>query len=277
MNKTGVFALLIISSLQTAGWATDPFDNWANPNGGYAVAYPLYYGAQRITDNDGNTAVPNLRLHLYETILRYVYYFNKDPKRSGLINVLLPVGHQEILGRHDDGLGDPTLTTGVWLVNDPQRHFYFALGGDVDLPIGHYDKNNPASLGQNVWKFRPLLNFAKFAPPVDVEGTVKYNISTENVDTGLKQGNQWQLGWYTGVFLGPQWLVGGHLNYFTGDDVKLNGTKIPNSGLRKFQSGPNVHWQPTARFFAMLEVLRDFATRNTTEGTLFEGRLVYKL
>ena len=269
--------ILLFLGLQSMVSATDPFDNWANPDGGYGVLYPLFYDSPRLTGKDGNTAVPSLGMHVYETIFRYVHYFNKNPKRSGLVNFLWPVARQDLLGRHDAGFGDPTLTAGIWLINEPQRHFYFATGVDVDVPLGRYDKNNPSSLGTNVWKFRPILAFAKFTPPVDVEVTLKYNISTENTDNGLKQGGQLQLGSYCGLFLSPRWLLGGHFNYITGGDDKVYGAVVRDSGVQKFQSGPNFQWLPSDRWSVMFEILRDFSTRNTTEGTLFLSRIAYKI
>lgn len=263
--------------------AVDPYDNWPNPQGGYAVDYPLTYTADQLTDKDGKPLVSDLNLKSYGNVFRYVYYRSEKVRYPWLVNFLLPVKKNEIRDPYtgkidrDSGIGDARFSTGFWVVNNRGKNLYIGPGIDVDMPTGHYDQNNFASVGENIWRFRPTIVFAKFSPPFDVELTGRYSVETPNQDTNIKKGDLFVFESYTGMFLNKTVMVGGHFNLFKGRDDHKNGDRVPDSARRWLQAGPNIQWMITEKVNVMGECIWDFNSENSTEGRLLLGRLVWKI
>lgn len=273
----------LMASLLKNGWAVDPYDNWPNPQGGYVVDYPLSYTADQITDKDGKPLVSDLNLKSYGNVFRYVYYRSNNVRYPWLVNFLLPVKKNEIRDPYtreidrDSGIGDARFSTGFWVVNNKEKNLYIGPGIDVDMPTGHYDQNNFASVGENIWRFRPTIVLAKFSPPFDVELTGRYSLETPNQDTNNKKGDLFIFESYTGMFLNKTVMVGGHFNLFKGRDDHKNGDRVPDTARQWLQAGPNVQWMITERVNVMGECIWDFNAKNTTEGRLLIGRLVWKI
>jgi hypothetical protein len=257
--------------------ALEPFDNWANPPGWYLLAYPAYYSSQELTDKNGDTAVGNLDLHVYQNYFRATYYNGALLPKTWLFSAYVPVGRVEILNDHDVGLGDPTLVVGYFFVDDKPSNTYAGFGSYVDVPLGSYDPNKLANVGSNEWRVRPLLTFAKFSPPLDLEASLKYNFIFENDETRRKEGDQFIFESYAGAFLRPTFMAGAHFNYIVGRDDELKGARLPDTALKKFQAGPGLTWLASRRLMLVLEILADLEARNTTKGTLFLGRISWKM
>lgn len=259
--------------------AGEPFDNWANPKGFYFVDYPAYYGSQAMNDKDGEpNTVPDADLHIYQNILRVVYYDTKP--MSYLLSLYVPVGRMDLLDEHTGvKIGDPTLVGGWFFVDNRQTNTYVGLGLKVDLPTGSYNPNRLANLGSNVVRYRPLLSFAKLAGPFDLEATLIYSMRTENKDSAprKKLGNEVIFESYGGMFLSKQLLAGLHVNYRSGADTEYNGVKLPDSGPKVFQAGASVTWMASPTFSALLEVLTDLSAKNEFQGTLWLSRLAWKV
>lgn len=264
-------------------WAVDPYDNWPNPQGGYAVVYPFDYRADTLARKNDRPSLQNLNLKSDGATLRYVYYRSEKVRYPWLVNFLLPVKKNEMRNPFvnktdkDSGIGDARFSTGFWVVNNTAKHLFVGPGIDIDMPTGHYDQNNLASVGENIWRFRPTLVFAKFTPPFDVELTGRYSSETPNHDTNRKKGDLFIFESYSGMFLNKSVMVGGHFNAFKGRDDKSNGNRVPDSARRWFQAGPNVQWLITPGINLMAECIWDFKAQNTTVGRLLIGRLVWKI
>lgn len=274
---------LVISFIPQRGYAVDPYDNWPNPQGGYAVVYPLSYSSDQMTDKDGEVLVPNLNLDSKGVVLRYVYYRTEKVRYPWLVNFLVPIKKQEIRNPYtdktdkDSGIGDARFSTGFWVVNKPAQHLYAGPGIDIDMPTGHYDQNNLATVGGDVWRFRPTFVFAKFTPPFDVELTARYSMETTQKESKKKEGDVFIFESYTGMFINKKIMVGGHFNYYKGRDELINGNRTPDSALQLLQAGPNIQWMISPRVNLMAQCIWDFKTENTTEGRLLLLRLVSKI
>jgi len=225
-----------------------------------------------MTDKKGNVALSNADLHLTQTILRVAYYNNQHC----VFNAYIPVGRTDILGYHNTGIGDPTFVGGYFFVDDKKSNTYVGLGLKVDAPWGAYDKTRVANMGSNIWRYRPLLSFAKLIMPVDLEAILYYDVKTENKDTHVNAGDLVEFESYAGYFLNQQWLAGLHFNATSGGDEEISGVKQQGTEIRDYQLGGSVTWMPTQKFSVMLQAIQDVAPRNTFKGTLILSRIVYK-
>jgi hypothetical protein len=260
--------------------AVDPFENniggVTQPHELYFTVYPMIYSASKLKNNSGDTVTDDLDARLYSSILRLTYYNKSLLGNTIILSGTLPVGKTKLLGDSNSGIGDAMLLAGYWLIDDKSSGTYLAVGSYLDVPTGDYNKNNIANMGSNVWKFRPTVVAAKQIGALDMELTLKYNIYTENKDTGARAGNEAIVEGYTGYFLRPDLIAGAHLNATFGSDMNVDGVRITETAVRVFQAGPSIMWI-AGKFSILVVALDEFAARNTAQGYLVYARLGYKL
>lgn len=254
-------------------YAINPYDNWALP-GSYFSVYPMYYTASKLKNDKGETLLKDIDARVYETVLKLTTY-NKSflPNTLGF-TLLLHAGRKNLRGEHDLGIGDLTVGIGYWFIDDPVSKTYFVLGSFLDIPTGDYNKNRIVNMGENVWKIRPVLGMAKQLGKFNIETTLFYNIFTENNDTDIKEGNETILEVYAGYKIYHGILAGCNFNAKFGENKVVNGHKIHDSGIRRFQAGPSIYWNTGKKLSITLSALSEFGVRNTSQGYLFSGRFV---
>ncbi len=271
----GVLLLLICFATETSR-AAEPYDNIAMPQGSYFSAYPLYYGAGRLKDKDGDALSVDPNAALYQTTFKYNYYDRTLLPNTSVISAFIPAGCMELLGDRDCGIGDLSLVVGYWFVDDPAARTWFGTRLQTVAPIGSYDRDRKANMGGNVWKFRPQLYAAKQVGDLLIELTAKYMIYTKNKETDTRPGNEVNLESYAGYFLRSDLLLGGHLNGTFGRARTVAGSRVPDSGVRIFQAGPSLLKNFGKGFSVTVEGLADFAVKNSTEGYTVLVRLSWK-
>lgn len=259
------------------GHAMEPYDNIAMPQGSYFSTYPWYSRADRLMDKNGDSVAPDPDFALYQNTFKYTYYDRTLLPHTTAFAALLPVGCMELRGERDCGLGDLTLVGSYWLVDNPESKSWFGARAQIVAPIGSYEKTSKANMGGNVWKYRPILYAAKQTGNIQAELTAKYTFYTKNVDTDTLQGNEATAEGYVGYFVKPDLLVSAHLNGTVGQAKTVNGSKVPDSGIRVCQAGLSVFKNFGGGFSALVEALSDFAVKNSTEGYTVLARLSWKL
>jgi hypothetical protein len=204
-------------------------------------------------------------------------YFNRTTfKNTWVASILIPVGHIEALGDHDEGLGDATVVFGYWIIDRPGSKTWLSLAQFIDIPIGNFDKSKSANMGSSVWKIRPSVYFGKyFFDKIDLEIALKYNISTGNNDTRVKNGNELILESFLGYFIRPTVLFGVHLDTIFGEDNTVNGQRILDSGVEGYRTGLSLDWVFDTRGINF-KYLVDFGRKNSPEGHLFQMRFSWK-
>lgn len=270
-------SIVMLCTLPGTGGASEPYDNVATPPGSYFVMYPLYYGADRLMGQNGEPVAADPDAALYQSTFKYNYFNKTVLPNTAMLAAFFPAGCLELLGDSDCGIGDLSLVGAYWFIDDPATKTWIGTRLQTVVPIGSYDQDRKANMGGNVWKFRPQLYGAKQVGNVLVELTAKYMIYTENRDSDVRPGNEVNLESYAGYFLRPDLLLGVHLNHTFGVDKTVDGTTIPDSGVRTWQSGASLFKNFGGGFSALVEVLSDFATKNCLEGTTVMMRLSWKL
>ncbi len=274
-----VFCLMILSLLKTECQALLMYDNVAAPSGLYFLDYPAYCTADRLKDGDGDTSIDDLDLNSYTNTFRLLYYNRTTFKNTWAWSACLPVGRAEMLGDHDAGLGDLALAAGYWVVDDPNKKTWLAPTLFVDAPIGDYDSDKSINMGTNVWKFKPTILFAKYFGRVTTEAFIRYTMYTENNDTEVANGDEINFESFIGYFITPSLNSSVHFNATFGEDNELNGHKLSDSGIRKYQAGASIFWQPerSGMLNMTFQYFNDFGCENTFSGDTFLIRLTWKI
>ncbi|MCU7928077.1 MAG: transporter [Candidatus Thiodiazotropha sp. (ex Dulcina madagascariensis)] len=264
--------------LPTHCYALDIYDAPPAPPGLFFSDYPLYYTADKTTDKDGDTAINDLGLRSYQNLFRLTYstksLFNKN---TFVFDAILPVGRVEILGESEEGLGDILTIFGYYFIDEPKSGTYFAPAFYIDVPTGEYDKGRTVNLGSNVWQFRPALFFSKYHKRMNYDIALKYTMYTENSDTKVRSGNEIILETLLGYSIKLSLVLAAHLDATWGDDAEVDGHRLDDSGVQVYKSGVSLDWALDEKTFLDFKYLREFNTKNTPEGDLFQVRFSIKL
>jgi hypothetical protein len=267
---------LTVSVAVVVAHAIDAYDAPAPPRGLYFVNYPLFFMADKLKNGQGRDASDDLGLRYYANLFRLSYFNRATFKNTWVASILLPVGRIEVLDDHDQGLGDLTLVLGYWIIDKPGEKTWLSIAQFIDLPTGSFDQNKSANMGSNVWKIRPSLYFGKHLfEMIDLEFAIKYNFSTENHETTVKNGNELIVEGLLGYFIQPSVLVGVHFDANFGEDNTLNGEHILHSGPQGYRTGFSLDWVLDTKGINF-KYLVDFGRKNAPEGHLFQMRFSWK-
>ena len=192
-------------------------------------------------------------------------------------HAIVPVVYQSInIGGTNSiaSLGDMTIDPLVLGWHHPQWHAVFAF--DINLPTGHYDKNDPrVCVGTHYYGFEPLLALS-YMPKSGWEASAKlmYNIKTTNQATNYHSGQEFHVDFVTGKHLG-RWMLGaqGYALKQTTNDTIAGTTVAAQPGIfdtgRRGQMvgvGPSVAYETKNHMSFMVSWQHEAAVRNRFGG-----------
>jgi len=148
---------LLATSLSVPCRAIDyqPFD-WVPlpPRTSVAMLYYQFATRSELDNTISGRISADTRLDSHLGIARYLYY-QEALGVPYVLDVLLPFGtlrNGKIGGvdlGHASGLGDPTLSLGFWMVNQPQAKRYASAVSFLTLPLGSYEEGRPLNIGSH--------------------------------------------------------------------------------------------------------------------------------
>lgn len=241
-------------------------------------AYPTWVSADKLKDENGDTVDNDLNFDYHTNIFRFTAYNKKMFSHTWAWTLLMPVTRKEIGDFHDQGISDFIFGTGFWFIEDPKKKIYVGPVMYITFPFGHYDPDNPASVGDNVWKYTPSLIFADFTGRWHTEITLYYTHFSENRDTYVQLGDEYKFETYLGYSTDSRLWFGLHLDGTFCGDTKVNGISQTHSDVRRYQAGPSIFYLPDKKEkgrvlpAATFMYLRDFGVQNTIEGHTFQFR-----
>ncbi len=296
-------ATLAIGSVQ-AKEGGDQYPNGAEtwlggavpPPGNYFINYFGYYGGD-LVDGNGKKAASG-EVDAWFNAFRFVQTTeHKILGGNWGWHVIVPLVHQDVaLGagsKSKFGLGD--VTVNPFIVSWHAKNWHWAIGLDVNLPVGAYKSGEPRqSIGANYWSVEPLFAFSYMGDTGwEVSSKIMYNIKGKNKDYvgpfsptegTYESGDEFHMDYLVGKRFGP-WGVGlsGYYLKQTNND-KVNGQTIGATPFwsegRKgevFAIGPTVSYTTKGGVHFTGQWNRETSAENRFEGDKFILKLIMPL
>lgn len=165
------------------------------PPGTYLLNYGYYYTADRLNDDNGNSAgPPDFSVNIVGDIPRFVHVTNfKVLGASVAMQAFVPIINVNV---HAGGARQNKFGIGDIIVNPlvlgwQRKNTFFVATMDTFVPTGSYKRTNLANLGNNYWTFQPVLAVTHFnpkGPGPEVSLKLMYDFNTKNRDTNYRSG-----------------------------------------------------------------------------------------
>jgi hypothetical protein len=263
----------------------------APPPGWWVVNYFLYYKADQFRDNNGDkvTAGPfaDFDATVWADVVRLIYS-SKVQLFGGnwLAHVLVPYMNVDYdsLGFSDSGISDVIVDPFIiaWHWGE-----YHALAGlEVFVPVGDYERGNPASVGKNYWTIEPAFAAsAMYKSGVSWSVKLMYDINTKNDDWlnpatatigKLDPGQEFHFDYAVDYLVGGGFRVGvAGYGYWQITDDEFDGVKIPDDRGQVFAIGPAVNYMPRQNLCVEARYVWEMAAQNRPEGSALWLKVVY--
>jgi hypothetical protein len=281
MIKNKVF-FGIICALSTSAFAVENGNsNYANgaenfmsgvvpPPGIYGMIYTNHYNADRLNDYKGNNInVPNFEVKSTAIVSRLVWVTDKQFFGGNLVfETLIPLVDLKVqsldMSQRQQGLGDITIGSALGFHHSPNLHS--AIGFDIFLPTGEYNKNDLANLGLNRTTIEPMYTIS-YLKENSLSADVKlgYLFNGKNKDTNYSNGDQFHLDYSIGKnYKNMTFGIGGYYSTQINND-KINNEEIKNSKTSGFAIGPSFKYQGK-KWFTTIKWEKELIAENKSEG-----------
>ncbi len=227
-------------------------ENWfagaVPPPGDYFINYAGHYNAHPYA---GSQKVDAVKLGAWFDALRYVHVTQQKVWGADWAwHVIVPLVQLTLEtpgGRHNkSGLGDVTINPFILAWHSPEWHY--AIGLDINLPTGAYDKNDAANIGAHYASAEPILAFSYLGQNgSEVSSKFMYNIKAKNSATDYRSGNEFHMDYTLGHHFGP-WAVGisGYYLKQITKDVQYGAVVGDGNKGQVLAYGPSVKYTTTS-------------------------------
>ena len=252
------------------------------PPGFHLVHYDLFYGSSSLKDNNGDdvpaAALPGeFDLFVFADVTRLIY-ISKSTVLGGNwgMHVFVPIMRVSNFGTSRTGLGD--IIVDPFILSWHRPNFHAALGLDIYLPTGSYDKTKLVNPGSNFVTFEPIFAFtARSNSGLGWSMKWHYDINTENSDTKLKPGQEIHFDYALGYDVRPTCTLGvaGYFYQQVTDD-EADGVAVTDQRARVFSIGPGIRFAfPPQRLMLEFRPCFEFGAKNRPQGSALWAKLVY--
>ncbi len=248
------------------------------PPGYYFRLYNVFYSASDLKDANGDT-LGNFDLDVFALVPRFIWITNyKILGADYFADVIVPLvstdislgmGHVTLFNDDKFGLGDIVVEP-FGLSWHGDRYDASAAAGAY-LPVGQYDRTEPASPGNNYWTGLLTAGATYYldqAKTWSASILARYEFHGENDDTDMTNGDDFHFEWGIGKKLAQFWEIGaaGYCQWQVSDD---SGAGATDSRDRVYAAGPEVNY-----FIAPLKTnvtfryVMEFGAEDRSEGNL---------
>lgn len=242
---------------------------YRTPPGYGLTLYPMYYEADTKTDKDGNPAVSGLGLRKYGISVKNAYQLGDFQ-----LSAFVPVTRVDVgkTNQHDVGLDDIQLVAGYFL---PVEWASILPALALKLPTGSFDRNRAVNVGSGQTDLAVGVMLFRKIEPFTFDAGLKYNIRFRNPDNGFSPGNEFTAEGLVTLRLIDGLRIGPGLIYVIGEDNKKGGNTVADSGLMRLSAGGEIYYGSLEKVKTSLSVYKDLLTRNTYEGVMVLGRIIF--
>lgn len=249
------------------------------PQGFYYRMYNVFYTSDDYTDEDGDSLDIDFDLFVYAMANRFLWVTDKRVLGADFfMDAVVPLVYTDVeigrLGIDDSkfGLGDVNVEPfGLSWYRD---RYEASFGLSVYIPIGEYDKDEPASPGRDMWTGMLTLGGTYY---FDTEKTwsasilARYEVHSQKDETDVRLGDDFHFEWGVGKTLAKIWDVGltGFCHWQLTDDSGSDVSWDKSVHDRVYAIGPEVSVIiPTAKLIVSLRNQWEFAAEDRSEGNL---------
>jgi hypothetical protein len=249
------------------------------PPGFYALVYGDYFHSNTLRDNHGDRVPVDFMANVVAVAPRFVWVTKQKILGGDLaLHTILPLLNVDVqVGNKRDtstGLGDIVIGPGLgYHLSDK---FHYALGFDINMPTGTYDKNRLANTSRNYWNIEPIVA-ATYVQPEGINADIKvmYDFNFENQDTKYTSGQELHADYAIGWGFGNGWVVGlGGYAYQQVTDDERNGVTVPNNNGRAFAVGPSIKYDNGKGWFITAKWQEDLGVKNRADGHELKVKMI---
>lgn len=238
---------------------------------------------------DGTKSNEDFNLEGRIGIFRGAFYYNLGGF-TALTDVVQPFGSTSVdttpAGQPFDvhmaspsGLGDFVLHQAIWLVNDPEKQFYFAPDLFITTPTGEYDNDKVLSMGANRWAFRPGFGIVKGIGTkgtlIQLRGSVEfYTKNDDYLGQDQKKDPVYEFQGFLIQFLNPTTFLALDYTYDRGGETEVGGVKQDDE-TKTHAIGFTVMKMITPDIQFMIKYKKDVDVENGPATDTFGVRLAY--
>ncbi len=266
-NETGHY----VSGVEGIKAATLP------PPGFYYRMYHVYYAADELLDDDGDDLNIGFDAEVYAFVNRFIW-ISKYELLGGSFgaDIIIPAMYTDLeikaVGVGDDqfGLGDVCIEPLLLSWHGPKYDAAFALG--LYVPIGEYDKDDPASPGKDMWTVMATAGGTYYFDKdktISASVLARYETHSEKDETDVTPGDDFHFEWGVGKTFAKTWDVGlaGYCHWQVTDDSGSDVFWDDNIHDRTFAIGPEIGgFFPQYKLGFTLRHEREFAVKDRSEG-----------
>lgn len=168
----------------------------------------------------------------------------------------------------DSGIGDIQIIPYI-LQWHPSANLATNTQLQIQIPTGHYDKDDTITTGLNHWTFSPAFNFTYITDSeFEISSSFQLDINTENKDTGYTSGVEYRHEFAVGQHFGD-WTVGlGGFYYkqLTDDKGKASSDIVNGNKAEAVALGPELSFFRPGLPLVSFHAYKEFNAKNRTQG-----------
>lgn len=280
-----IFVLLTTIGINISSADDDARDYIAAPAGTNAMVVYYKHITGHDTYDDGNKVGSDTNLSMNIGVLRPVFYRNLG---SFLIDpqVLIPFGDASLngpdIGNVDystSGLGDPTIASTIWLINDPASKTWLGFAPFVTIPLGEYNNDRVLNMGNNRWAFKGEVGFVKGFSDIyiDLTGNVEFytdNDSYTSADLTLEQDPVYTLETHLSYDINDSFFISADYYYHNGGETTVAGVK-QGDDQNDHTAQLTLGLWPAKNYQFLIQYGEDLKVENGVKANTFGIRLLY--